>query len=90
MTATRIATSQPTLDAAGLPRHGAAWGGGVAVRARSKGPGQRVEVRPPPGFVGKPRRLLTGAGRFEWEGGKLFLVPDAAPAGEEFSLTLEY
>lgn len=86
----RTATSQPAFDAAGLPRHGASWGGGVVVRGRSRGPGERVEVSPPPGFTGRPRRLLTGEGRFEWEGGRLYMIPDAAAAGEETFLVLEY
>jgi hypothetical protein len=78
----------PVPDAQNLPNHGASADEGVALRAYSKGPGVPVEIQNPRN--GPPRRVIGGAGDFSWEGGKLFVTPTLAAAGDEFSMTVEY
>lgn len=78
----------PALDAKGLAQHGADWGDGVVLRAVSKGPGVAVPVRHPRNG-GPVRRVLSGLGRVDYRGGVLYLTPEAAAAGQEFTLTVE-
>lgn len=78
---------RPAPDSAGIPEHGARWGDGVVLRARSRGPGVAVEVEYP--FGPDPRRVLTGAASMEARSGRVFLTPSQAAAGSEFFVTVE-
>jgi hypothetical protein len=80
--------SRPALDAGGLPHHGARWGDGFALRARSRGPGVPVAVSNPLGS--KPRRLLSGPAALQVRAGTLYLTPSLAASGEEFGVVAEY
>jgi len=82
---------QPQLDAAGLAQHGAVVGAlnTIALRATSRGPGIPVEVRHP--LTGGPvRQVVAGEGTAFLRGGKLFITPSAAAAGQPFSVTAEF
>jgi hypothetical protein len=81
---------RPQLDAKGLAQHGATWGAlnEIVLRATSRGPGVPVEVRHP--LTGGPVRQVTGGdGVAALKGGKLFMTPAAAVAGQEFTVTVE-
>lgn len=79
---------RPQTDSSGLPQHGAAADEGYVIRARSQGPGVEVEVRNP--LARPPRRVTGGAADFRMRGGRLFVIPSTAQAGDEFALTVEY
>lgn len=78
---------QPQFDEAGLPPHGAAWDEGTVLRARSRGPGIAVEVAAP--FAGPIRRVVSGEGDAHQLGGKTFVTPRSALAGQEIFVVVE-
>jgi len=80
--------SRPSLDQDRMPEHGAEWGGGVVLRAISRGVGVPVPVRNPRGPI--PQRLLTGQAESKSQNGSLFLTPSAASEGQPFYVVAEY
>lgn len=71
----------------GLPYHGTSVDEGVALRARSRGPGVPVPVAAP--FGGPPRRVVSGPGDARWAGGELSVIPSSAAVGEEVVIVVE-
>lgn len=78
---------RPQLDERGLAQHGAVWGSlnEITLRATSRGPGVPVEVSHP--LSGGPvRRVEGGDGTAFLRGGRLFVTPSAAAAGQPFTV----
>lgn len=79
---------QPQFGQDNLPEHGADWDEGVVLRAKSRGAGVPVEVRPPrPGPV---RRVISGPATASTSGGKLFITPSGGAAGDDVAITVEF
>lgn len=79
---------QPKFGENNLPEHGADWGEGVVLRAKSRGAGVPIEVRPPrPGPV---RRVVSGPATAFTRGGKLFVIPSSGASGDDLAITVEF
>ena len=72
----------------GQPEHGSSWDEGVVLRAKSRGAGVPIEVRPP--RAGAPLRVVSGDAQVQMRGGKLFVTPNNANEGDDLSVVVEY